>query len=236
MTGTTTTLVVLAHAGGSIGTLLPLAEPLGNRLRFHGAELPGHGRRIYEPLLPSIEAMADTVLDEIRPLVARPYALFGHSMGALVAHRLALAAHAENLPLPRRLFVSGCAAPGIGCLSPRVAELDGEDFWRHVAQYDGLPKDFLASAELKAVFEPILRADFRAVADYRPPLAPALPVPVTVMAGQQDAVSQNELEAWQATTTEPLEVCTFPGGHFYLLDHITPLADLVRTRCACPAV
>lgn len=236
MTGTTTTLVVLAHAGGSVGALLPLAEHLGDKVRFHGAELPGHGRRIYEPLLPSIEAMADAVLAEIRPLVTRPYALFGHSMGALVAHRLALAARGENLPLPQRLFVSGCAAPGIGRLSPRVAELEGEDFWRYVARYDGLPKDFLASVELKTVFEPILRADFRAVAEYRPPRVPALAVPVTVMAGQQDTVSRSELAAWQATTTEPLEVSSFPGGHFYLLDHITPLADLIRTRCACPAV
>jgi surfactin synthase thioesterase subunit len=228
-------LVALPHAGGSISTFRPLADRVRPWMRWCGVELPGHGRRMQEPLLSSLDAMAEQVIAEIRPtLDAGPYALFGHSMGALLAHRVALSLHRQQLPLPLWLFVSGCAAPGRARLAAGLADLEGERFWRGLARYDGLGPAFLASRELQTLFEPILRADLRAVAQDRPPAAARLPVPILVLAGADDGLPRADLAAWQTATTEPLEIRTFPGGHFYLLEHAALLADLIITRCVCP--
>jgi surfactin synthase thioesterase subunit len=229
------TLLSVAHAGASITAYTPLASRLGEGVLFHGAELPGHGRRMREPLLISIEAMAQDVLATTRHLLHGPYALFGHSMGALVVHALALAIRSAGLPSPRRVFVSGCSAPGRSQLPPDIARWDGESFWHFLGQYNGVPAEFMAYPELLEIFEPILRADFQAVTSYHPPTAPPLDAPFTVLYGQQDSVSGEELALWQAVTSRPLECCPFPGGHFYLLEQTVPLAECLQARCTCAA-
>jgi surfactin synthase thioesterase subunit len=229
------TLLAVAHAGASVTAYQPLAAHLGQAVRFHGAELPGHGRRMREPLLTSIEAMAQDVLAATRHLMHGPYVLFGHSMGALVAHALALAIRAENLPLPRHLFFSGCSAPGRSQLPPGVAQLEREAFWRFIRQYNGVPGEFMAYPELLDIFEPILRADFQAVTSYRPAPAPPLATPATVFYGRDDSVAGDELSAWQAVSSQPLELRPFPGGHFYLLEQTAELAACLQARCPWPA-
>lgn len=49
-----------------------------------------------------------------------PYALFGHSMGALLALMCALRARDKNMPLPEALFVSACATPDTFLNKPPV--------------------------------------------------------------------------------------------------------------------
>lgn len=227
------TLVAVAHAGASVTAYTPLAARLGDGVLFHGAELPGHGRRLREPLLTSVEAMALDVLAATRHLLPGPYAIFGHSMGALVAHGLALAIREAGLPPPRRLFVSGCSAPGRTRLPPGLATWESDAFWSFVSQYNGVPTEFMAYPELLEIFEPILRADFQAVTGYRPALAAPLDIPVTVFYGLEDSLTGEELSAWQAVTSLPLELLPFPGGHFYLLEQTGPLAERIRAGCGC---
>lgn len=223
--------MVVPHAGGTSNAFAPLAERLEGLVTVRGVDLPGHGRRMREPLPGSIEAMAQDILASIRDVLDRPYALFGHSMGALAAHHLILLLREAGLPLPGRFFVSGCAAPGLSRLSPEVAYLPTEAFWRQVARYDGLPEGFLDYPELRDVFEPILRADFQAVATYRPPRAEAPAMPITVLCGREDAIAPQELAAWQTVTSLPLEMRFFPGGHFYLLEQVAQVAAFLGERC-----
>jgi surfactin synthase thioesterase subunit len=225
------TLITVAHAGASVTSYMPLAARLGERVIFHGAELPGHGRRMREPLLTSVEAMAQDVLATCGHLLREPYALFGHSMGALVVHALALALRAAGLPQPGRIFVSACCAPGRSQLPRDVADLDKDAFWRFVSQYNGVPAEFMTYPELLEVFEPILRADFRAVTSYQPAAAAPLAAPITAFLGLTDSITSQDMAGWQAWTNQPLEHLSFPGGHFYLLEQTDPLAACLQARC-----
>lgn len=226
------TLVAIPHAGGFGAFFAPLEEHLPETVRLLRVDLSGHGRRRHAPLLSSIETMARDVLTMIRPHLLRPYALFGHSMGALVAHQLLDCIAKKKLPPPRRLFVSSCPAPDRNRLSPGVARLPIEAFWAHVARFDGLPRRFFDHPHLMALFEPIFRADFRAVANYHPSPPEVLPeIPITVLHGQTDPISPEALAAWQAWTTGPITFRQFPGGHFYLIDQMPELAAFLAAQC-----
>jgi surfactin synthase thioesterase subunit len=152
-----------------------------------------------------------------------------------VAHQLLRRIGEENLPPPRRFFVSSCPAPGRSSLSPGVALLPTEAFWQQVARFDGLPRRFFDHPDLVALFEPIFQADFRAVAAYQPARPAALSdVPITVLCGREDSIAPDALAAWQAWTTAPLEIRQFPGGHFYLTEQMSQLAAFLAVRCPPP--
>ncbi|MGE4552865.1 MAG: thioesterase II family protein [Desulfovibrionaceae bacterium] len=229
------TLVALPFAGGGAAGLAPLVRRLEGAVRVLALDPPGHGPRIREPLLDRIEALAADALVRARAAAqAGPWALFGHSMGGLVAHRLAVLARREGLPGPVRLFLAACSAPGRARLPAALLEPDSAAFWRAVDRYDGLPKGFLAYPELMTVFEPILRADFRAVAAYRPADLPVLDLPFSLLTGRDDPLGAADLEGWQALTTRPLDRRAFPGGHFFPLREAEAVARCLLDDCRCP--
>ena len=232
MTENATTVVAIPPAGGFASFFSPLAGHLESSVRLVGVDLPGHGLRRGEPLLQDIVAMARDILTRIRPRLAGAYALLGHSMGALIAYELVGAIAAQQLPLPRHLFVSACAAPKHIRLRPGVAELPDEAFWAYVAGLGGMPNRFFDNPKIMALFEPIFRADFRAVAAYRPRPVSPLPLPFTVLGGREDGIAPKALAAWQDHTTRPLVMRTFSGGHFYLLDHLPQVATVLTAGCA----
>lgn len=221
------TLILFPHAGGNANAYVSLAGPLMGRARIHAVELPGHGRRMREPLLTSIQDMAENALAAVKDRLQLPYYLLGHSMGGLIAFAMTRAAMSEGFPLPVRLFVSGCAAPGKNRLKPEVSRLPSDLFWETVTAYGGLPHEFLAYPELKELFEPVLRTDFLAVAGYKPPRDPALPVPLTVLVGSEDTLSRDQILGWQEWTAFPIQLHTFPGGHFFLFDRFQEVAEIV---------
>jgi len=226
------TLVAIPHAGGWGTFFTPLADHLPADVRLLEVDLSGHGRRRHEPLLGSIEAMARDLLRLLRPQLLRPYALLGHSMGALVAYQLLGGILAQHLPLPRRLFVSSCPAPDRNRLSTAIALLPAEAFWQRVAHFDGLPPRLFDHPRLMALFEPIFRADFRAVANYRPCVPAELPpIPIQVLYGREDPIAPEALAAWQAWTSLPVTLHPFPGGHFYLTEQLSQVATLLAAPC-----
>ncbi|MGH6679076.1 MAG: thioesterase II family protein, partial [Bradyrhizobium sp.] len=104
-------LVAFPHAGGGATAFYPLAGLLPEAIELRAVQLPGRETRLGEApftrLPPLIDALADALGDSLRV----PYALFGHSLGALIAFELAREFRRRRLPLPRTLIVSGRRAP-----------------------------------------------------------------------------------------------------------------------------
>ncbi len=222
------TLFALPHAGGMANGYLPLGRHLRSDILLDALDLPGHGRRLGQPLLRSIPALAAGLLDELAPRLSAPYAILGHSMGALVGLEMCRAAALAGLPLPRRLIVSGCAAPGHSGLPPDLPDRPAPRFWEAIRQFGGLPDEVLAEPEILELFEPVLRADLQAVADYRPAGLGPLPLAISVLAGRDDRLTQGRLAAWQDETGLPVDWRSFDGGHFYLFQHLAAVAALVN--------
>jgi surfactin synthase thioesterase subunit len=192
------------------------------------AFLPGRERRITEALVPSITRMAAQF---VPPLLARAgtldFALFGHSMGALVSFELALALSAAKRP-PRLLVVSGAPAPHLPRTVSATYHLPEPDFIRHVSAMGGTMTGVFDDPNLRDLLLPILRSDFEACDTYRLEREVRLEVPVLVLGGDSDPqVLAGDLHRWQDIAGASVTVRVFPGDHFFLRDHLGAALGLV---------
>jgi medium-chain acyl-[acyl-carrier-protein] hydrolase len=216
-------------AGGNSYSYRKFEPALPAGLKLVPVELPGHGRRMKLPLLKEMHAMATDLAGQMQAQIQTPYALYGHSLGALLAHLTTLKLRAARCPLPCHLFVSGCHSPTAPVRNDRIHLLPQTAFIDKVVSYGGLPPEVAADQELMALFTPILRADFQALMEYQYlPTAP-LNLPITVLLGTDDSVSLAEGQRWQEVTTGPVTVKQFVGNHFFIFDYIT---DILTTFAA----
>jgi medium-chain acyl-[acyl-carrier-protein] hydrolase len=164
-----------------------------------------------------MEPLIAELVVAIAPLARHPFALFGHSMGALVAFELARALAQKGLP-PACLFVSGRRAPQLPDPEPPLHQLaDGPFVGAMVRRYNAIPQAILAETELLRLFLPTLRADFELLETYHYHAAALLPCPIVAFGGSDDPrAARAELAAWQHQTVGRFEMEQFPGDHFYL--------------------
>ncbi len=223
------TLFCLHFAGGSSYAFAEFRKRIGNTADVIPLDLPGHGRRIAEPLLTDIHRMAADLFAQVENTVTTPYAIFGHSMGALLAYLLTLRIRDASIPLPQHLFVSGRQGPSVPGAEKNVHTLPEDRFIEKVKEYGGMPDAVLAEPDLIALFVPIMRADFQAVSDYvhdftRRPLE----VPLSVMIGDKDNTTLADARKWEEVTMHPIRFHRFNGRHFFLFDHWTEIIDIIR--------
>ena len=162
-------LFCLPHAGSGATSYYRWRRVLPGSVAVCPVMLPGREMRLAEPSLPDAGALADALMAASADVLDRPYAIFGHSMGALLAYEWTVRIAAAGLPGPVRLFASGRNAPQIPYTHAVLHRLGEEDFVEALrTRYGGLPEGFLADPEMREVFLPILRADLRLVETYRP--------------------------------------------------------------------
>lgn len=208
----TVRLFCLPHAGAGAGTYREWAHLLPAAVEVVPVQLPGREARFREPAVRSAGAAVDQLLEPMLARIDRPYALFGHSMGALLAFELAHALTEHGRP-PVHLFASGYAGPQLPA-DEGVHLMPDDDLCAHLAGLAGTPDSVLAMPELMRSMLPTLRADFEICEAYRYVTRPPLPFGITALSGVDD-VGAPELEAWRELTDREFAVHTFPGGHFY---------------------
>lgn len=188
-------------------------------LQVRPVELPGRGARIAEPLHTDLQALARQLAAEQRLATHAPYALLGHSLGALVAFELAHELQALGCPPPLALFACGTAAPtrredyaGGKWTEPRGdAELIAE-----LRKLGGTSEEVLANEELMSLTLPIVQADFLLCGRYSYRQRPLLRCPLHVLGGAEDRATDAQLQAWGDETAAAHSVSKFPGGHFFI--------------------
>ena len=218
-------LYCLPHAGGNsffYRSFVPLCPA---HIQVCPLELPGRGRRSREPLRRSMAALVDDLLPQI-VVNGGPYALLGHSMGALLACLLAQRAEVAGARRPQAVFLSGAAAPLVKQPLARH-RLPKAAFFEMLRELGGCPPEVLAEPALLDYFEPILRADFEAVETWPLDSFSPLPVPFVVLNGNRDAIAEHELQAWKSFTSAGLSRHDFDGGHFFIQEHWARIAAIV---------
>ncbi|NUU25654.1 MAG: thioesterase [Streptomycetaceae bacterium] len=222
-------LVCFPHAGGAASFYFPLSANLHPHVEVLAVQYPGRQDRRLEAPVTDIRELAGQVR---RALAAcaddRPYAFFGHSMGAVVAYETALAADAENAG-PVRLFASGRRGPATERHEAAHRLLD-DGFIREIRSLDGTDATLFSDEELVRMILPALRADYRAIELYRGVRDARVTCPITVLIGDNDPkATVDEAAAWSSHTTADFDMQVYPGGHFYLVPNRTTVLERIRT-------
>lgn len=224
-------LFVFHHAGGAATGYHPLARdlPLDWDVLLH--EQPGHGTRRAEPMPSTMDQLVAAAARDVAGHLDGPYALFGHSMGAIVAVEAGRRLSASHHP-PVWVGVSGRPAPAAPGPRPRLSRLGDGQLFATLVALGGTPARLREAPELREQFLRVVRADLAAVESYRPrPGRAPLPCPLTVFGGITDPwAPPASLPAWEAECAAHVRQCLFPGGHFYFLDGSGALAGEIRTE------
>ncbi|GIJ48800.1 thioesterase [Virgisporangium aliadipatigenens] len=210
-------LFCFPHAGGGAALFRPWTAPLARvGIESCPVQLPGREDRFREEPFRRVDLLVPRVRAVLEPYLDRPYALYGHSMGAIVAFELARALRREGAPPPAHLVVSGRIAPHLVDPRPTLHDLPDDVLLKRLHALGGIPDALRAAPELLAVALPLVRADLELNETYRYVAEPPLPVRLSAYGGADDPkVDATELSAWSSQTAAEFRQRTFPGGHFF---------------------
>jgi pyochelin biosynthetic protein PchC len=211
-------LVCLPHAGGSAPFYFPVAKALAPDVEVLAVQYPGRQDRRHEPFLTSIDAMADRVADLLRNHADRPLALFGHSMGAMVAYETARRLERAGTEVAA-LFVSGRRAPS-RVRDESVHTRTDDGVIAELRRLSGTEADLLGDDEVVRMILPVVRNDYRAVETYRYVPGDPLTAPIVAFTGTDDPMATvDEVASWADHTAGGFELVELAGGHFFLTRH-----------------
>lgn len=210
-------LFCFPYAGGAAGIFRLWSEILPATIEICPVQLPGRGSRLREPPYTDLLSLVRVAAQELLPYMGRPFALFGHSMGATISFELARLLRYEHHLEPVHLFVSSRPAPQLGQVRPSIYDLPDDQFLEELRTLKGTPGEVLENPELMQLILPLLRADFQMIQTYTYLPRPPLDCPITVFGGLQDTyVKCEHLEAWREQTSGRFSLCMFDGDHFFL--------------------
>ncbi|SCF35272.1 Surfactin synthase thioesterase subunit [Micromonospora matsumotoense] len=220
-------LLLCPHSGGSAGYFRALSGVLSPVVEAVAVQYPGRQDRRAEPLIDDLRELAARVVDVLADEPG-PVALFGHSMGALLAFELARRLEHGGREVAG-LFVSGARAPSL-LGNEGLHLVDDAELLRVVRSLNGTDAELLDDEEIVQAALPLVRNDTRAVETYgyQGTTVPDLRCPIVALVGTEDPrVAVAEAEKWRDHTSGPFTLHTFPGGHFYLNSYTTALGRLM---------
>lgn len=226
-----TKLFLFPYAGGAAASYNGFRQFVDPDVEFRAIELAARGRRMREPNYNSIDDAVNDVFKIIKDeLTQAPYALFGHSMGSMIAFELAYKIRDNHLPMPIHIILSGRAAPQISREGKRTLHhLSDEEFKKQLLEMGGTPKEFFDHPELLEVFLPLLKGDFRLTETYTHAKKNApLDVDLTVFSGKEDEDSTEEVEAFRVHTSKTCDIHYFEGGHFFIHDETQKVMNIIN--------
>lgn len=229
-------LICFPHAGGSAVAYRPWAKEIGPEIEVHAVQYPGRADRLAEPLIDDLHRLARLIAGALVPLMDRPTALFGHSMGAIVAYETARLLEERGTP-PTHLFASGARPPHRRDVDEegRIADAADDALVEALTLLGGSDAEALADPELREFVLPYVRNDLRMIEDYRRRPGPNPSVPVTAVIGDGDPhVDEGRAREWADATEGPFALKVFEGDHFYLIPRRSELLGEIRQALHLP--
>lgn len=233
-------LLLFPYAGGNAPRMQREWQDLfPSDVAVQSLQLPGRLDRRSEPpfqrMEPLIEAMCEAIAAEVDD---RPYGFLGHSMGALLAYRVAVAMARDGDRGPVLVASAGWSPEGFAMPTQEQIDLPTDELVRWIISLGSVPAELYQNSELLALTLPATRADLVVCMDYADDGA-RVACPVITYSGQSDPlVASDAMKAWAARCPVFLGNREFPGGHFFIHDAALAIAtDLVGhlRRLASPA-
>jgi surfactin synthase thioesterase subunit len=231
-------LLCLPPAGTGPSLYYPWTLRHRDRVDIHPVSLPGRETRIGEPLPGSLDELADQLADQLAPRLARRYALFGYSMGAVLAYEVARRWARRGLPAPEMIFILGCNPPDrLLEGSEPLHTLESTAFWQAITDLGGTPREILETPEALTLFEPIVRNDFRICETYRHrPDGTRLDCAAHAFVADRDTLVDAETAlGWRAFVGGAFTLHALQGNHMLERDAFASLLDTLVAIWLDPA-
>lgn len=230
-------LFCFPFAGSSAASFLPWQALLGTRLELRVALLPGRGLRLFEAPLDDMDELVDRLTRAVADLADRPFAFFGHSLGALVGFEVARALRRQGLPGPDVLYVSGAEGPQTRAVERHLHDLPEAELIDALRDYNGTPAEILDDQEMMRLLLPGLRADFALDERYVYRAEAPLDIPFHLLLGDRDPhVDAVRAAGWARESTQPLHRHEYPGDHFFIHSHQAAITTLLAAAPAAGPV
>ncbi|MEM8529461.1 MAG: thioesterase domain-containing protein [Chloroflexota bacterium] len=221
-------LFCFPYAGGGASVFRLWASEMPSQIELVAIQPPGREARLSEKAFTQMEPYVQSLAQQMHVYADKPFAFFGHSLGARVSFELARYLRQNSMPAPVQLFVSGNPAPQVPNPDPPIYHLPDAEFIRELRGYNGTPNEVLEHEELMELLLPTLRADFELHDTYTYMSDEPLDCPIFAFGGLRDSdVSQEDLTAWRKQTRGSFNVRMFPGDHFFLHTERTQLIRAV---------
>jgi surfactin synthase thioesterase subunit len=221
-------LFCFPHAGLGASVFRTWVGALHPDVDICPVQFPGRESRQLEVPFTSMADLADAAAEALRPYADVPFALLGHSMGALAAFEVAQ--RLDETTTPAHLFVSARRAPHMPDRLPPLGALDDKTFVDEIQRrYGGIPAPVLECEDLLAMLLPRLRADVATLEGYAFRARRVLHCPISVFGGDGDpTVSVEDLEGWREHSRRDVRVRLLRGGHLFLQQHRDTLLRCIR--------
>lgn len=225
-------VVHFPYAGGSSVSYRPWVRLYPDDLGFIAVELPGRGKREAEPAVASIDVAAEQIAQELKGWSGQRIALFGHSLGALLAYEVTRRSGRYGWE-PSALVVSGSRAPSEDLGRPRIAHLEHPQFEDAAVELGLASADIAYDPELAAFFMGPLRMDLALCESYPWGQSAKVATRMSVLGSQDDRlVPLSSCRSWQRLSEEPAIASTFSGGHMFIMDSAREVVALIAAAAS----
>ena len=210
-------LFCFPYAGTGASIFRAWSDGLPADVEVCPVQFPGRGTRLMETPFTQLSPLVQALAQALVPLLDKPFAFFGHSLGALVGFELARQLRIQSGLQPVRLFVSADRAPQTPPRDRPIHALPEGEFLVELRRLNGIPGKVWQELDLMQFMLPVLRADFAVYETYAYSTEAPFNCPFSIFGGLQDRrVSRGELEAWRDQTSGSFSLRMFPGDHFFL--------------------
>lgn len=223
-------LFCLPYAGGSEAIYYKWRNYLLKSIQLVPIELKGRGKRFCENFYENLQEAVDDIFENIRDKIAcNDYAIYGHSMGSLLAYELYYKIDQMCMKKPKHIFFSGYKAPSILIEREKIYTLPDYDFMRKVVNMGGTPEELINNQELFEIFLPIIRNDFKILENYiYNKRENKIDCDVSILNGNKDSISLEEILEWKNHVCKRFKIYNFEGNHFFINNNIENITKIIN--------
>jgi surfactin synthase thioesterase subunit len=228
----------LPFAGGNKYSYKAYEKLCPTGLKFITLEYPGRGQRLVENLMGSVDEIVEDMYNQIVCLIGDgKYAMYGHSMGAIIGFELIHKMQAHGIILPAHLFVTGRLGPA--CVKTNEKnwhQLSKPVFFQRLKELEGFPPEVFENNDLMDFVEPIIRSDFKVVETYQYQKRPPLKIPITVITGNEEPFRDADIGLWQNETVFTIDFKIMKGKHFFIFNNAIEVIQLIAAKLKAPPI
>lgn len=231
-------LFCFPYAGGNANVFADWHRHMEDNVEVVAIQPPGRGERFTEPPIGNLSRMVNELADAIVPFLEKPFSLFGHSNGALVAFELAREMERRHHSFEiEHLFIAGNPAPQLRRFDPALHDLPDEELKVKLRELNGTPAEILENSELLSFFLPVLRADFSLAETHKFDPSTLLSTDLTLFGGKEDIdISEDDLLGWAELVDGDAKLFMVDGGHFFIHESRKSVCSIVSNTLRLGAI